>query len=64
MTHIAPPRTSETAARPVRASAVAVTVTIACVLPVFLVGGLAVQMREELGFSPPAWGSSWPSTSR
>ncbi|GIJ08277.1 MFS transporter [Micromonospora andamanensis] len=56
MTHIAPPRTSETAARPVRASAVAVTVTIACVLPVFLVGGLAVQMREELGFSPAGLG--------
>ncbi|MTK02747.1 MFS transporter [Micromonospora sp. CP22] len=56
MTHIAPPPTSATAARPVRASLVAVTVTIACVLPVFLVGGLAVQMREELGFSPAGLG--------
>ncbi|MGC5031589.1 MFS transporter [Micromonospora sp. DT229] len=42
--------------RPVRASAVAVVVTIACVLPVFLVGGLAVQMREELAFSPAGLG--------
>jgi predicted MFS family arabinose efflux permease len=38
--------------RPARAAAGAVATTIACVLPVFLVGGLAVQMREELGFSP------------
>ncbi|WBB56130.1 MFS transporter [Verrucosispora sp. WMMD573] len=56
MARIAPARTSEAAARPVRASAVAVTVTIVCVLPVFLVGGLAVQMREELGFSPAGLG--------
>ncbi|MDG4795331.1 MFS transporter [Micromonospora sp. WMMD1082] len=56
MTHIAPLPARETAARPVRASAVAVAVTIACVLPVFLVGGLAVQMREELGFSPAGLG--------
>ncbi|WFE45384.1 MFS transporter [Verrucosispora sp. WMMD1129] len=56
MTRIAPPHTSAAAARPVRASAVAVTVTIVCVLPVFLVGGLAVQLREELGFSPAGLG--------
>jgi MFS family permease len=38
--------------RPVRAAAGAIATTIACVLPVFLVGGLAVQMGDELGFSP------------
>ncbi|MEV6810887.1 MFS transporter [Micromonospora sp. NPDC051296] len=56
MTNIAPARSPEVVTRPVRASAVAVAVTIACVLPVFLVGGLAVQMREELGFSPAGLG--------
>ncbi|WP_433530927.1 MFS transporter [Micromonospora sp. CA-263727] len=56
MTHSALPRIPEVATRPVRASAVAVAVTIACVLPVFLVGGLAVQMRAELGFSPAGLG--------
>lgn len=34
----------------------AVTTTIASVVPVFLVGGLAVQMEEELGFSPAGLG--------
>lgn len=33
-----------------------VTTTIASVVPVFLVGGLAVQMGEELGFSPAGLG--------
>ncbi|MGS2613773.1 MFS transporter [Micromonospora sp. LZ34] len=42
--------------RPVRAAAGAVAVTIACVLPVFLVGGLAVQLGEDLGFSPAGLG--------
>ncbi|WP_243709699.1 MFS transporter, partial [Micromonospora sp. 15K316] len=42
--------------RPVRASASAIAVTIACVLPVFLVGGLAVQLGEELRFSPAGLG--------
>ncbi|MFV2101968.1 MFS transporter [Micromonospora sp. LOL_024] len=56
MTDAAPAHARETSARPVRASAVAVAVTIACVLPVFLVGGLAVQMRAELGFSPAGLG--------
>ncbi|WP_422734435.1 MFS transporter [Micromonospora sp. WMMD558] len=42
--------------RPVRAAAGAIAVTIACVLPVFLVGGLAVQMGDELGFSPAGLG--------
>ncbi|GGM21415.1 MFS transporter [Micromonospora yangpuensis] len=45
-----------TPTHPVRANAVAVSVTIACVLPVFLVGGLAVQMGDELGFSPAGLG--------
>ncbi|PZF86558.1 MFS transporter, partial [Micromonospora endophytica] len=52
----APPRSHEPGTHPVRASAVAVAVTVACVLPVFLVGGLAVQMRDELGFSPAGLG--------
>jgi MFS family permease len=43
-------------AQPVRSAAGAVAVTIACVLPVFLVGGLAVQMSEDLGFSPAGLG--------
>ncbi|MEU3452482.1 MFS transporter [Micromonospora sp. NPDC006766] len=40
----------------VRASAGAVATTIACVLPVFLVGGLAVQMGHDLRFSPAGLG--------
>ncbi|MEV6690983.1 MFS transporter [Micromonospora sp. NPDC051196] len=56
MTDIAPHPDPMAGTRPVRASAVAVAVTIACVLPVFLVGGLAVQMREELNFSPAGLG--------
>ncbi|MEU8259354.1 MFS transporter [Micromonospora sp. NPDC048999] len=48
-----PPATS----RPtIRASAGAVATTIACVLPVFLVGGLAVQMGHDLRFSPAGLG--------
>ncbi|MFI7604782.1 MFS transporter [Micromonospora sp. NPDC049366] len=42
--------------RPVRAAASAIVVTIACVLPVFLVGGLAVQLEADLGFSPAGLG--------
>ena len=34
----------------------AVTTTTACVIPVFLVGGLAVQMGAELDFSPAGLG--------
>ncbi|HEX5598487.1 MAG TPA: MFS transporter [Micromonosporaceae bacterium] len=41
---------------PVRATVGAVTTTIACVLPVFLLGGLAVQMGSELRFSPAGLG--------
>ncbi|WP_346121834.1 MFS transporter [Micromonospora coerulea] len=45
-----------TSRRTVRASAGATATTIACVLPVFLVGGLAVQMGDDLGFSPAGLG--------
>ena len=39
-----------------RALAAAIAVTTACVLPVFLTGGLAVQMRADLGFGAAALG--------
>ena len=41
---------------PVRVAVGAVTTTIAVVLPVFLVGGLAVQIRRDLEFSPAGLG--------
>ncbi len=41
---------------PVRVTLGAVTTTVAAVLPVFLVGGLAVQVREELRFGPAGLG--------
>ncbi|HEY8534109.1 MAG TPA: MFS transporter [Micromonospora sp.] len=44
------------ATRPVRTAFGATTTTIACVLPVFLVGGLAVQLAEDLHFSPAGLG--------
>lgn len=44
------------ARRTVRASTGAIATTIACVLPVFLVGGLAVQMAHDLHFSPAGLG--------
>ncbi|SCL24437.1 Cyanate permease [Micromonospora nigra] len=56
MTDIAVPPTSGVTLRPVRAGLHAVVVTIACVLPVFLVGGLAVQLGDELRFSPAGLG--------
>jgi len=40
----------------VRAAAGAVTTTTACTLPVFLTGGLAVQISAELGFDPAGLG--------
>jgi MFS family permease len=43
-------------AHPVRAVFGATATTIACVVPVFLVGGLAVQMGAELGFTPAGLG--------
>ena len=50
------PSPSRPTVRPLRAGAGAVATTIACVLPVFLVGGLAVQMGDDLGFSPAGLG--------
>ncbi|WBB65422.1 MFS transporter [Micromonospora sp. WMMD812] len=50
------PAPAAASTRPVRASASAIAVTIACVLPVFLVGGLAVQLEGDLGFSPAGLG--------
>ncbi|MGI5211533.1 MFS transporter [Plantactinospora sp. CA-290183] len=52
-----PPVTSDLPARrPGRTVAGATATTIACVLPVFLVGGLAVQLGAELRFSPAGLG--------
>jgi MFS family permease len=48
--------TSANAVRPGHAVTGALTTTIACSLPVFLVGGLAVQIGQELGFSPAGLG--------
>jgi predicted MFS family arabinose efflux permease len=48
--------TSANATRPVRAAAAALTTTVAVTLPVFLVGGLAVQISDELQFSPAGLG--------
>ncbi|GAA0816103.1 MFS transporter [Spirilliplanes yamanashiensis] len=42
--------------RPTRAATGAITTTIAVVIPVFLVGGLAVQMQQELRFDPAGLG--------
>ncbi|WP_405428147.1 MFS transporter [Micromonospora sp. NBC_00617] len=50
------PAEDRTRTRPIRASAGAVATTVACVLPVFLLGGLAVQMGADLGFSPAGLG--------
>jgi MFS family permease len=41
---------------PTRAAIGALTTTIAVSIPVFLVGGLAVQIGDELGFSPAGLG--------
>jgi MFS family permease len=48
--------TSANARRPWRAATGALTTTIAVSIPVFLVGGLAVQIGDELGFSPAGLG--------
>ncbi|WP_328340853.1 MFS transporter [Micromonospora sp. NBC_00421] len=50
------PSPSRPPVRPLRAGGGAVATTIASVLPVFLVGGLAVQMGDDLGFSPAGLG--------
>ena len=43
-------------ARPLRAATSALTTTVAVSIPVFLVGGLAVQIGDELRFSPAGLG--------
>src|SRR3954447_23894285 len=48
--------TSANAPRPALAAAGALTTTVAVALPVFLVGGLAVQISDELRFSPAGLG--------
>jgi predicted MFS family arabinose efflux permease len=48
--------TSVNVPRPLRAATGALTTTIAVSVPVFLVGGLAVQIGDELGFSPAGLG--------
>jgi MFS family permease len=48
--------TGQGAAPAVRTVAGAITTTTASVVPVFLVGGLAVQIGAELGFSPAGLG--------
>ena len=48
--------TSANAVRPLRAATGALTTTIACTMPVFLVGGLAVQIGDELSFTPAGLG--------
>lgn len=46
----------DVAIRPVRTAFGATTTTISSVLPVFMIGGLAVQLADELGFSPTGLG--------
>jgi len=48
--------TSADVVRPLRAATGALTTTIACSVPVFLVGGLAVQISDDLHFSPAGLG--------
>jgi len=48
--------TAPTSGNAVHAGAGALTTTIAVSVPVFLVGGLAVQIGDELGFSPAGLG--------
>ncbi|WP_346537083.1 MFS transporter [Micromonospora sp. DPT] len=50
------PSPSPPTVAPLRAGAGAIATTVASVLPVFLVGGLAVQMGDDLGFSPAGLG--------
>lgn len=45
-----------TSGRPLRTALGATATTIACVVPVFLIGGLAVQMGHDLRFSPAGLG--------
>src|SRR5918911_400006 len=48
--------TSTNTGRPLRAATGALTTTVAVSIPVFLVGGLAVQISDELRFSPAGLG--------
>ncbi|WP_203820388.1 MFS transporter [Paractinoplanes ferrugineus] len=48
--------TSVNVVRPLRAATGALTTTIAVSVPVFLVGGLAVQLGDDLNFSPAGLG--------
>jgi predicted MFS family arabinose efflux permease len=48
--------TSTNAGKPLRAATGALTTTVAVSIPVFLVSGLAVQISDELGFSPAGLG--------
>ncbi|GAA2694751.1 MFS transporter [Actinoplanes palleronii] len=50
------PKTAPTRSNATRATVGALTTTISVSIPVFLVGGLAVQVREELDFSPAGLG--------
>ncbi len=51
-----PTQTGSTSTNAVRVTSGALTTTIAVSIPVFLVGGLAVQVGEELDFSPAGLG--------
>ncbi|GAA2566765.1 hypothetical protein GCM10010435_45200 [Winogradskya consettensis] len=53
--------TSSNRIRPRRAADSALTTTIACSVPVFLIGGLAVQTDDELKFSPAGLGLAVPA---
>jgi MFS family permease len=53
---VSPPAAAPVAAGAIRTAIGAISTTIACVVPVFLVGGLAVQIRDELRFSPAGLG--------
>ncbi|MEU8314824.1 MULTISPECIES: MFS transporter [unclassified Micromonospora] len=56
MTETVSRATPPTSRRAVTVGAGATLTTIVCVLPVFLVGGLAVQLADELRFSPAGLG--------
>jgi predicted MFS family arabinose efflux permease len=51
-----PATTSTNVGRPLRAATGALSTTVAVSIPVFLVGGLAVQITDELGFSAAGLG--------
>jgi predicted MFS family arabinose efflux permease len=53
---VADPAGRTAAARPVRATLAAVGINLAGVLPLFLTGGMAVQIGRDLGFGPAGVG--------